>query len=159
MSEVEAKTIDTTTGAPPDLTAALHRAQAREVVERYSTYAAVGCVVPLPLIEMATLAAVVFKMCRTLAIHYQVPLSQTRARSVVIALICALIPTGLGNLTTAALLKIVPGADVLGFAAASMSAAALTRLAGFSLIAQFESGDASLPTDLAVWRQRIKAVA
>lgn len=154
------KTTPETAEAPADLTASLHRARAREIVERHTTYAALGCVLPLPLIELATLWAVVFEMCRSLAAHYQVPLSAMRTRAVVIPLVCALVPTGAGHLTAMALSKLlVPGANMLGFAAATMSAAALTRLAGFALIAQFESADASLPMDLAAWRVRLATVA
>jgi hypothetical protein len=154
------KTTPETAATPADLTASLHRARAREIVERHTTYAALGCVLPLPLVELATLGAVVFEMCRSLAAHYQVPLSAIRIRAIVIPLVCALVPTGAGHLTAMALSKLfVPGANMLGFAAATMSAAALTRLAGLALVTQFESADAPLPITLAAWRVRLAAVA
>lgn len=138
--------------------AALRRARAREVVERFSAYSAVGCVVPIPLFEMATLGGLVYRMSRALAAHYAVELPRGRSRAVVAALVCALFPTEFGQLTTVMLRHVIPGANFVGFAVASVSAVALTRASGYALIHLFESGETTLPTSVAAWRMHLREV-
>lgn len=129
--------------ASPALTqklAAKRRALARKIVDRHKNYAALGGLVPLPVVNIGAVTAVNLRMVRQLSTLYQVPFERERTRSLIVSLIGGAVPTGVGTATSTTLMWIVPGGLVVGLGAAAITAGALTRGIGHVFIESFESG-------------------
>ena len=104
----------------------------------------VGGIVPLPLVNAASVTAINLRMVKVLSELYGVPFVRDRARAVIIALMGGIMPTGVGALTTATLLYIIPGSSLIGLAMSSVTAAACTRGIGRIFVEHFESGAMTL---------------
>jgi uncharacterized protein (DUF697 family) len=109
-------------------------------VERHAAYSAVGGIIPLPLANVASVTALIVRMVKALSDHYRVPFERARARAIVIGLMGGAMPTGFGVVTTTSLLHLVPGANLIGLAVCSVTAAACTRSIGRIFVEHFESG-------------------
>jgi uncharacterized protein (DUF697 family) len=120
--------------------AAKRRALARKIVERHKTYAAVGGLFPVPIVNIAGVSAIIMRMVKQLSDLYQVPFERDRTRSIIIGLMGGAVPTGLGAATTSTLAFVVPGSALMGLAVSAISAGALTRGVGLVFIESFESG-------------------
>jgi uncharacterized protein (DUF697 family) len=116
------------------------RADAEAIVRRHATYAAVGGLIPLPLIDVASVTAINVRMVSRLARHYGVPFQHDRLRTIVIALMGGAAPTGLAAVTTTTLMRLTPGASLAGLAVSSLTAAACTRGIGQFFLGHFEAG-------------------
>jgi uncharacterized protein (DUF697 family) len=116
------------------------RAEAEAIVRRHATYAAVGGLIPLPLIDVASVTAINVRMVSRLARHYGVPFQHDRMRAIVIALMGGAAPTGLAAVTTTTLMRLTPGASLAGLAVSSLTAAACTRGIGQFFLGHFEAG-------------------
>jgi uncharacterized protein (DUF697 family) len=128
-----------------DETQAVRRwSQARKIVERHRTYAALGGLFPLPIVNIAGVASIVLRMVKQLSDLYGVPFERERTRSLVISLMGGAVPTGLGAATASTLVFIVPGSGFVGLAVSAITAAALTRGIGLVFVDHFESGAMSL---------------
>ncbi len=125
----------------------LRRAQADNIVERYTTYSALGGGIPLVIVDTLSVSLIVFNMARALAEHYRAPFADDRVKAAVAALVGGIAAPGLGNLATHLLTRIVPGAWLIGAAASSAAAAALTRYTGQMFIEHFEAGGTTLDFD------------
>lgn len=125
----------------------LRRAQADNIVERYTTYSALGGGIPLVVVDTLSVSLIIFNMTRALAEHYRAPFADDRVKAAVAALIGGIAAPGLGNLAAHLLTRIVPGAWLIGAAASSATAAALTRYTGQEFIAHFEAGGTTLDFD------------
>lgn len=121
---------------------ARRRAVAAKVVDRYKLYAAIGGLSPIPVFNVAGVAAVLVQMVKTLSDLYQRPFDHHRTRSLVMGLIGATAPAGLGLATASTLALVVSGAGFVGVGVSALSAAALTGRIGLLFIDQFESGEA-----------------
>lgn len=121
----------------------LHRAKALNIVERYTTYSALGSCVPLQLVEGLSSGVIIFNMMRALAKHYGIPFQQDRIKAGITALLAAIASPSAGNIATLLLGQVIPGAWVLGAAASSAAAATLTRYVGHAFIKHLESGGTS----------------
>lgn len=128
-------------------TTRLRRAQADNIVERYTTYSALGGGIPLVIVDTLSVSLIIFNMARALAEHYRAPFADDRVKAAVTALVGGIAAPGLGNLATHLLTRIVPGAWLIGAAASSAAAAALTRYAGQAFIEHFEAGGTMLDFD------------
>jgi len=125
--------------------AARLRSEARKIIERYTAYAAVGGLLPLPIATVAGVTAVIVRMVKVLSSLYQVPFERDRARSIVIGLMGGAVPTGLGVAAASTLALVVPGGGlVVGLVVSSITAAACTRGIGLIFVQHFESGATSL---------------
>ena len=113
-------------------------------MQRHAAYSIVGGIVPLPLVNAASVTAINLRMVKVLSELYGVPFVRDRARAVIIALMGGIMPTGVGALTTATLLYIIPGSSLLGLAMSSVTAAACTRGIGRIFVEHFESGATTL---------------
>lgn len=135
---------------PPTVSAdtALRRTQATLIVQRYTTYSALGGCIPLTLFDVVSVGAIVFNMVRTLADHYHAPFQPDRLKTCLSALIAGVASPTAGSLATQILGKIIPGAWIIGTAVSSAAAAALTRGIGELFIEHFESGGTALNFDL-----------
>jgi len=129
-------------GASPGLTpqlAARRRALAHKIVARHKNYAAAGGLVPLPVVNIATVTAVNLRMVQKLSALYQVPFERDRTRSLIVGLIGGAVPTAAGTATTTTLMWIVPGGLIWGMGVSAITAGALTRGIGHVFIESFES--------------------
>ena len=122
--------------------AAKRRALARKIVNRHRNYAAVGGLLPLPVVSIASLTAINLLMVRQLSTLYRVPFQRDRSRSLIVALVGGAVPAGLGTATSTKLMLVVPGGMLFGIGVSAVTAAALTRGIGLVFIESFES-DAS----------------
>jgi uncharacterized protein (DUF697 family) len=116
------------------------RAAAAKVVDRHKMYAAVGGLFPVPLVNMAGVAAINVRMLKELSKLYDLPFERERTRSIVMGLVGGSVPTGLGTVATSTLAMMVPGAALAGLAVSSFTAAAMTRGIGLVFVEHFESG-------------------
>jgi uncharacterized protein (DUF697 family) len=122
-----------------DRYAARRRALARRVVERHKTYAAIGGLSPLPILNVAGVTAIVMRMVKQLSALYGVPFERDRTRSLIISLIGGAAPTGLGTATASTLAFVLPGHALVGLGVTAITAGALTRGIGLVFLDHFES--------------------
>lgn len=127
--------------------AAERHARAQKIVERHRLYAAVGGLVPLPVVNVAGVTTIVLRMVKQLSDLYEVPFKRERTRSIIVALMGGSVPTGLAAATASTLVFVVPGAGLVGLAVSSLTAAALTRGIGLIFVDHFENG--AMPPDAA----------
>lgn len=118
--------------------AAKRRSLARRLIERHGAYAALGGLSPLPIANVAGVAAVVVHMVKQLSDLYGVPFERDRTRSLVISLVGGAVPTGLGTAAATTLGYIMPGAAFAGLAVSALTAGALTRSIGQVFVESFE---------------------
>jgi uncharacterized protein (DUF697 family) len=116
------------------------RLLAYAIVERHAAYSAVGGIVPLPIVNLASITAIIVRMVKELSEIYGVPFERDRARAIVIGLMGGATPTGLSAVTASTLVYIMPGANLIGLAVSSAAGFAFTRSIGRLLIERFESG-------------------
>ena len=116
------------------------RSLASTIVERHATYAAVGGILPVPIVNVAGVAAVIVRMVKVLSDLYAVPFERDRARAIVVGMMGGAVPTGLAAVTTSTLYYIVPGSVLIGLAVSSITAAACTRGIGRVFVEHYESG-------------------
>ena len=124
--------------------AARRRSAARKIVERHRTYAAVGGLFPLPVVNIAGVTAINMRMVKQLSDLYGVPFERDRTRSMIIGLMGGAVPTGLGAATASTLVFVVPGSALFGLAVSAISAGALTRGIGLVFVEHFENESMSL---------------
>ncbi len=129
------------------------RMRAVAIVERHANYSAVGGFIPLPIANVAAIAAVIMRMVRELNKLYGEPVAHDRAYAIAIGLMGGLMPTGLAKLTTSTIASFVPGYNLIGIAVSSVAASVYARSTGRMLIDHFER-EAALERD----RQTLKAM-
>jgi uncharacterized protein (DUF697 family) len=127
--------------------AARRRAQARSIVERHKTFAAIGGLFPLPIVNVAGVTAVMLRMVKQLSDLYGVPFERDRTRSLIVGLVGGAVPTGLGTATASTLAFVLPAHALVGLGVSAISAGALTRGIGLVFLDHFES--ASMPLGVA----------
>ncbi len=120
--------------------AARRRALAHKIVSRHKNYAAMGGLVPLPVVNIAGITAINLRMVKQLSELYQVPFERDRTRSLIVGLIGGAVPTGVGTATSSIMMWVMPGGVLLGLGAAALTAGALTRGIGLVFIESFERG-------------------
>ena len=118
---------------------AARRRLAGRIVERHRTYAAIGGLSPLPIVNVAGVAALVMRMVKQLSELYGVPFERERTRSLVISILGGATPTGLGTAAASTLAFALPGSALVGLAVTALTAGALTRAIGLVFIEHFEA--------------------
>jgi uncharacterized protein (DUF697 family) len=126
---------------PAELNAVRRLACARAIVERHATYSAAGGLVPLPLVNVASVTAIILRMVKKLSDLYGVPFERNRARAIVVGLVGAATPTGIGTVAASTLTYLVPASALLGLAVSSVAAVGCTRGIGRIFVDHFESGE------------------
>jgi uncharacterized protein (DUF697 family) len=116
------------------------RSLAQAIVERHAAYAAVGGIIPVPIVNVASITAVIVRMVKVLSGLYGVPFERDRARAIVIGLMGGTMPTGLAAVTSSTLVALVPASGLIGLAVSSVTAIACTRGIGRIFIEHFEGG-------------------
>jgi uncharacterized protein (DUF697 family) len=135
-----------------DGNAAQRQTQANAIVERYANFSALGGVVPLPLVNVATVTVIILQMVKKLCQLYGMPYEQGRARALVVGLAGGAVPTTASAVTTSTLVYFIPGVNLLGMAVSSVTASLCARAIGRRFVEHFETG-ASL-TDFPVIDRR-----
>jgi uncharacterized protein (DUF697 family) len=120
--------------------AARRRSIADAIVERHATYSAVGGAIPMPLVNFASMTAVIVRMVKRLSSLYDVPFDRRRARAIVTGLTGGAALGGFSVVTASALAYVTPVGLVVGVAASSIAAAASTRWIGRMFVEHFERG-------------------
>lgn len=133
---------DATSAASPQAQkyAVKRRAIAHKIVERHKTFAAVGGLLPLPIVNVASVTAIILRMVKQLSALYGVPFERDRTRSFVVGLIGGAAPTGLGFTTASTLAFAIPGPVLVGLAVTAITAGAMTRGIGLVFVEHFEAG-------------------
>jgi uncharacterized protein (DUF697 family) len=126
--------------APADPDAALRQRRAIAIVERYANYSAVGGAIPIPLVNAASITALLVRMVKSLSELYGVPFERNRTRSIIVGLMGGALPTGLATIATSTITLFVPGFNLLGLAVSSVTSGAYARIIGQLFIEHFENG-------------------
>lgn len=122
----------------------LRHTRALVIVERYTTYSALGGCIPLAIFDSLSVGVIVFNMVRALAEHYRVPFQRDRVKAGVAALSAGVASPTLGNLAGNLATRLIPGAWLVSTAVSSATAAGLTRYIGQAFIDHLESGGTAL---------------
>jgi uncharacterized protein (DUF697 family) len=131
-------------GTSATLSARRRRERALAIVERHANFSAIGGVIPLPIVNVASVTAIIVRMVKVLSQHYGAPFERDRARTIVIGLMGGLMPAGLAVVTTSTLFHFIPGVNLLGLAVSSVAASACARNIGRMFVDHFENGDSLL---------------
>ena len=124
----------------PDPATARRRARALRIVDRYAVYSAVGGIVPLPLVNVASITGLIVRMVKVLSDHYGVAFEKDRARAIVVGFVAGAMPSGLGSVASSTLTYLMPHSALAGLAVSSVTAAACTRSIGRIFVEHFENG-------------------
>jgi uncharacterized protein (DUF697 family) len=118
--------------------AAKRRVLAGRILEQNGTLAALSGLAPLPVVNIAGVAAIILRMLKQLSGLYQVHFERDRTRLFVIGVLGGAAPTGLGAATVSTIGLVAPVPAFLGLAVSALTAAAVTRAIGEVFIESFE---------------------
>lgn len=135
----------------------LHQMGAALIIERHTTYAALGGCVPLLVVDGLSVGLIIYNMLTSLTAHYRFQWRQDQLKATLAALLSGILVPSAGNLTTRVLGSFVPGAWLFGTAASSLTAAACTRYIGEAFMAHFEAGGTLHDLEIASIRTALKA--
>jgi uncharacterized protein (DUF697 family) len=94
----------------------------------------------LPIVNVASVTAIIVRMVRILSRLYGVPFERDRARAIVVGMVGGAAPTGLAAVTSSTLHYLMPASAIIGLAVSSVAAVACTRSIGRTFVEHFESG-------------------
>jgi hypothetical protein len=80
-----------------DIEAMRRRMRARAIVERHANFSALGGAIPLPIVNIASITAIIVRMVKSLSALYGVPFERNRTRAIVIGLMGGVMPAGLAT--------------------------------------------------------------
>lgn len=124
------------------------REQAFAIVHNNVAWSCAAGLVPLPIVDLATLTLVEVRMLEQLTSHYKLPFSRMRARSYVAALLGSFGATMLGfGSMKVALLSIPYAGPFVAAVSVPTVAGAITYAIGRLFIRQFESGGTFMDFD------------
>jgi uncharacterized protein (DUF697 family) len=150
--EVTAKT-----GPEPEVSDESRDEIASKLVDRFALWAGGAGLIPIPLVDVATVAGVQIQMLRRLSQIYDVPFSENRGKSLIAGLLGSTIPATSG-MGMASVLKAVP---LIGTALGSLTmpvlAAGATYAIGKVFIQHFASGGTLLDFHAPDYREFFKA--
>jgi uncharacterized protein (DUF697 family) len=137
----------------PDVSHAI----AEKLVERFALWSGAAGLIPLPLVDLATVGGMQIQMLRRLSRIYDVPFSANRGKALIAALAGSLIPASSG-LGAVSLIKSVPLAGlVVSALAMPVLSAGATYAIGMAFIEHFASGGTLLDFHPPDYREFIKA--
>jgi uncharacterized protein (DUF697 family) len=126
--------------------------EADAIVRRYATYSALGGLIPLPFIDVATVTGVQLKMLAELCRHYGVPFKANVGKELIGTLVAVAVPYNVGTATLMGLgpmLRVVPVlGPLVGVAVIPAFAAASTFALGRVFTKHFQTGGTLLNFDL-----------
>ena len=123
--------------------------QAMQLVHKYMVLSGGAALIPIPLIDVTTLAGIHIALIKQLSDLYDVEFSAHTARNLVIAIFGSIIPGAVSSLISLHVLRLLPLStriiSALGLAAFS---AAVAYAIGRMFIRHFEAGGTLLDFDL-----------
>jgi uncharacterized protein (DUF697 family) len=135
--------------------------QASQVVDRFSLWSGAAGLIPIPLVDVATVAGVQLQMLRKLSDIYGVPFSDNRGKSIIVSLAGAIIPASTATttaMTFGSLIKGVPGiGSTIGALTMPVYAAGVTFVIGRVFMKHFASGGTLLDFNPPDYREFIKS--
>lgn len=131
---------DTSGSGPANLQklAAKRRVVAGRIVELHGTLAGIAGLAPVPVLNVAGVAAIIMRMLKQLSALYQVKYEHAPTRSLVIGILGGAGPTGFGAATVSMIGLVAPPPAFLGVAVSALTAAAVTRAIGDVFVESFE---------------------
>jgi len=133
---------------------------AKKIVGRYAKWTAGAGLIPVPLLDIATISGLQIKLLADLSKLYGLPFAKERARVLVASLLGSILPNTLavGSLAVAGtVIKTVPViGTIVGMAALPAFAYAATKAIGAIFIAHFEAGGTLLDFDAEETREFFK---
>src|SRR5262245_61446466 len=121
---------------------------AMQLANKYVLYSAAAGLVPVPVFDLAAIAAVQVRMVGQLAKYYGLPSSADRGKALVSALIGGTVPTTLGYGAVGSLVRRVPVVGpIIGLVTVPAFASASTYAVARVFIQHFESGGTFLDFD------------
>jgi len=146
-----------TVPAATEMTDAARDELASQLVDRLALWSGAAGLIPVPIVDLATVGGVQLYMLRRLSEIYGVPFSKNRGKSILASLAGAVIPYSAAT-TTAGLVKFFP---VFGTAVGQLTMAAVsapaTWIIGKVFIQHFASGGTLLDFNPPDYREFIKA--
>jgi uncharacterized protein (DUF697 family) len=141
----------------PELTPERREEMASKLVERFAIWSGVAGLIPLPIVDVATVGGLQIQMVRRISQIYGVPFSENRGKALIASLAGAMIPATSG-IGAASALKFVPllGMVASAFVMPVLSAGA-TYAIGKAFIQHFASGGTLLDFNPPDYREFIKA--
>jgi uncharacterized protein (DUF697 family) len=151
---------NSTTAVEPAKTDAEREVEATRLVDRFTLWSGAAGLIPLPLVDIATVGGVQIEMVRRLSQIYGVPFAENRGKSIVASIAGSLLPASAATSTTmtiASMLKFLPGIGTT-VAVISMPAfsACATWVIGKVFMKHFASGGTLLDFELPDYREFIK---
>jgi len=144
-------------GAAPELTAEQKEEMASKLVERFALWSGVAGLIPIPLVDVATVGGVQIQMLRRISRIYDVPFSDNRGKALIAAIAGAMIPATSG-IGAASAVKFVP---ILGMLASALVMPVLSAGAtygiGKAFIQHFKTGGTLLDFNPPDYREFIKS--
>ncbi len=133
---------------PATETEELDRAdEALALTKRYAAFAGGAAFIPVPVLDLAAIAALQLKLVKDISDVYDVKFSSNAGKAAITALLSTIVPVGAG-ITAASLLKAIPVlGTALGIASAPLFATAATYAVGRTFTMHFESGGTLLTFD------------
>ncbi len=125
---------------------------ARKIINDYSIWSAGAGLIPVPVLDMAALAALELKMVKSLSLHYGMEFSEQKARGIVLSLVGGFH----GGLITGSILKLVPFVGTSLMALTPVASGAITYAIGRVFMQHFESGGTLLNFDIVRGKERIR---
>ncbi len=151
--ETSDKPVEETGGRPED---ARRDELATRLVDRFSVWAGAAGLIPLPLLDVVTVAGVQLQMLRRLSEIYGVPFSENRGKSIIASIAGSVIPAS-STVGLASALKSIPGlGTAIGSAVMPLASAGATWVTGRVFIEHFASGGTLLDFNLPDYREFIK---
>ena len=140
-----------------DTTAEDRDALASQLVNRFTLWSGAAGLIPIPVVDIATVAGVQLQMLRRISQIYDVPFSENRGKSVIASLLGSMIPATSG-MGMASAVKGIPeiGTTVAAFMMPALSAGA-TYAIGKAFIKHFSSGGTLLDFNPPDYREFVRA--
>ena len=117
------------------------RAQAHSSINRHTAYAAIGGLVPIPFLEMATSSTIQLRMLAQLCDIYGVPFSENAIKNSISTLVATVLPaTGVGYASANLIRRVPVVGTIFGLVAMPTFAAACTYALGRVFAWHFAKG-------------------
>ncbi len=130
---------------------------ASKAVDRFSIWAGAAGLVPVPVLDIAAVAAVQLQMLRRLSQIYDVPFTENRGKAIIAALSGSVIPAS-STMGIASALKAIPAVGTaVSTAVMPFASAGATWVIGKVFIQHFASGGTLLDFNPPDYREFIKA--
>jgi uncharacterized protein (DUF697 family) len=141
----------------PEVPPAPREELASKLVDRFAVWSGVAGLIPVPIVDVATVGGLQLQMLRRLSQIYGVPFSENSGKALIAALAGTMIPATSG-IGAASMLKGVPvlGTIASGFVMPALAAGA-TYAIGKAFIQHFETGGTLLDFNPPDYREFIKA--